>query len=251
MIESILRGIGLTNYETKVYLALLDLGESTSGKILAKAGMHSGKIYEILDSLKSKGLVSEITKSGVKHFSPAEPTRVRDYLADKKREIEEQEKDFDGIMPLLMKKIGQVKGKTTIEIFTGYKGLKTAYGKEIQRYKKNSVVRVLGITPREKQVVNKKYYDYFPYYVRPLRDKNNIRMRKILSEDARKDLKYQEKGAELRFLPYDSMAGFNISEDLVIIGIFTDEPIFISIESREVAKSFIDSFEAMWKVAKK
>lgn len=51
MIEQILLDIGLTNYESRVYLALLDLGKSTSGEILKKAELRTGKIYEILDSL--------------------------------------------------------------------------------------------------------------------------------------------------------------------------------------------------------
>jgi len=250
MLEEVLKNIGLTSYESRVYLALLDLGESTTGKILSKANMHSGKIYEILESLKQKGLVSEIIKKGVKHFSPAEPTTVKEYLNNKKKALEEQESAFEKIMPMLMNKVNQVKSDVHIEIFTGYKGMKTAYEKEIRRYDKKSTVRVLGITPREKQVVPNRFYDFFSCYMKPIREREGTIIKKILSEEARDDRKYQEKHAKLRYLPYDSMAGFNISDDLVIIGIFTGECIFIVIESKEVAKSFIDSFEAIWKAAK-
>ena len=99
MIEQVLQEIGLTQNEIKVYLALLDLGESKTGDILKTSGLNSGRIYEILDSLQKKGLVSFIVKSGVKLFSPADPKRVRDYLDEKKKAIEKQEEDYNKILP--------------------------------------------------------------------------------------------------------------------------------------------------------
>ena len=53
MIDDVLRKIGLTEYETKVYIALLDLGKATSGEILQKSNLNTGKIYDILGSLKN------------------------------------------------------------------------------------------------------------------------------------------------------------------------------------------------------
>ena len=51
MNEQLLEEIGLTKGEIKVYLTLLRLGETTTGKIIEKAQISSGKIYEILDKL--------------------------------------------------------------------------------------------------------------------------------------------------------------------------------------------------------
>ena len=66
MVELKLKDIGLTDYESKVYLALLEIGEGTSGEIINKAGIHTGKIYEILASLKNKGLISEVIVNNIK-----------------------------------------------------------------------------------------------------------------------------------------------------------------------------------------
>ena len=150
MIETILKEIGLTDYETKIYLALLDLGKATSGEILNKAELRTGKIYEILNSLKNKGLVSEISESGVKKFSPADPKRVHDYLEDKKQQIEKQEKDFDKIIPDLMKKINSKKQEVKVEIFYGIKGMKTAMAKEIGYAKKAGFTNIVGVGGRQK-----------------------------------------------------------------------------------------------------
>ena len=61
-VEILLEELGLTKGEIKVYLTLLKLGETTTGKIVEEAGISSGKIYEILEKLIRKGLASFIIK---------------------------------------------------------------------------------------------------------------------------------------------------------------------------------------------
>ncbi len=58
MNNKLLEEIGLTKGEISVYLALLKIGETTTGKIIEEAQISSGKIYEILDKLIKKGMVS-------------------------------------------------------------------------------------------------------------------------------------------------------------------------------------------------
>ena len=53
MLHESLREIGLTEGEIRVYLALLELGDSATGAITKKQGFGS-KVYEVLDRLKTK-----------------------------------------------------------------------------------------------------------------------------------------------------------------------------------------------------
>ena len=87
MNEKLLEEIGLTKGEIKVYLTLLKLGETTTGKIIEEAGISSGKIYEILDKLIRKGLAGFIIKDKTKHFAAASPNRIVDYLREKESDI--------------------------------------------------------------------------------------------------------------------------------------------------------------------
>ena len=57
MDERLLQDIGLTNGESKVYLALLNLGETKTGELAKKSQVSSSKIYKILDRLEKKGIV--------------------------------------------------------------------------------------------------------------------------------------------------------------------------------------------------
>ena len=61
-----LREAGLTDGEIKVYLALLELGAATTGPIIEKSGIARSIIYQILDKLMQKGLVSMVMKDKTK-----------------------------------------------------------------------------------------------------------------------------------------------------------------------------------------
>lgn len=246
MFEKIFSDFGLTNYETKVYLALIELGESTTGEILNKAGIHSGKIYQILESLKLKGFVSEIKKNGVKKYFPVEPNQISEFFKKKRSEIEEKEKLFNSILPELMKKINAKKEKIQIEMFTGILGMKKAFNKEVNLYKKGRCLRINGITDYSQH--SKKFVDYFRYNLFPLREKSKIEIKKIVDKKAKSNI--HEKQAKIRLLEYNSIITFNNMEDLTIISVWTKEPLFITIESKEMSKGFRENFELLWKIAK-
>ena len=84
MVASKLKELGLTKGEIKVYLALLKIGISTKGPIASKAKVSESKVYEILDRLTAKGLVSNAMKKKgarqVKQFKAANPILLKDFL---------------------------------------------------------------------------------------------------------------------------------------------------------------------------
>jgi sugar-specific transcriptional regulator TrmB len=55
--------IGFTPNETKVYLALIDLGTALAGNVAKKAALHRRQTYDALHRLIAKGLVSYTSKN--------------------------------------------------------------------------------------------------------------------------------------------------------------------------------------------
>src|SRR3989344_7655569 len=94
----ILRKIGLTDNEISVYLALLEIGSSTTGEIIKKSGLHSSRVYECLEKLQAKGLVSYVIKANRKHFEATNPKRLADYLEDKQKQIEDEKEEVQKII---------------------------------------------------------------------------------------------------------------------------------------------------------
>lgn len=80
--KRILREIGLTEYETRTYLSLLETGASTASRISEHANVPYSKIYETLNSLEKKGWIETQTGRPRRYYpkSPAkaiEATRLK------------------------------------------------------------------------------------------------------------------------------------------------------------------------------
>ena len=87
MYEKSLEQVGLTSGESRVYLALMEIGSSTVGPIAKKSKVAYSKIYDVLERLVEKGLVSYTVKEKTKYFQAVEPARLFDYLEKKEGEI--------------------------------------------------------------------------------------------------------------------------------------------------------------------
>ena len=103
METKILEHIGLTHNESIVYLTLIKEGISKSGEILKNSGLNSGKIYEILESLKKKGLISESVINNIKNYTAAPPSQILEYLNKQKEELEKDEQTIKEAIPELEK----------------------------------------------------------------------------------------------------------------------------------------------------
>ena len=71
MDTSVFEDFGLTGTQIKVYLALLELGESTAGPILKSTGLQNSVLYAALEKLVGKGFASYILKGKRRHYRPA------------------------------------------------------------------------------------------------------------------------------------------------------------------------------------
>jgi HTH-type transcriptional regulator, sugar sensing transcriptional regulator len=121
----ILENLGFTKGEIKVYFALIELGETSSGAIITKSHISRSKVYEVLEKLKEKGLVSEVIKQNIKYFQAGNPKAILDYIKEKEKELKQQEEDFKAILPSLEEKQKIKEEKQEVKVFTGLEGVKT------------------------------------------------------------------------------------------------------------------------------
>lgn len=62
--------LGLSDYEGKVYLSLLQIHPATAYEAARDAGVPTSKVYEVLDRLEGRGMVRAQDESGRKRYLP-------------------------------------------------------------------------------------------------------------------------------------------------------------------------------------
>jgi len=244
-----LQDIGLTKSETKVYLALLRLGQTTAGKIVEEAKVTRSKIYDILERLKNKGLVSYIIKESTKYFSAANPNNIINYLEEKEQEIQKNKKSINEILPdLLEQQKAAQKGKIA-EVFLGINGMRNAFNILTEEFESNEPYYAFGAGKGE----NIEQIQIFFSQLHLQRIKNKVKSFIIFNESSKGLFKEQEKSklVEARYIKQSTPSAVNIYKNYTIIAILTKEPITFLIRNKETADSFKEYFKLMWKLAKK
>jgi len=79
-LQTALLDLGLNPTEAAAYQVALAAGPRTASTIARMAGINRSHAYQVLSLLAEKGLVEEVTKNRVKHFSPRPPEVVIDKL---------------------------------------------------------------------------------------------------------------------------------------------------------------------------
>jgi len=245
----ILQRIGLTAGESKVYLALLKLGQTTTGPIVKKSGVTTSKSYKILARLEEKGLASHVFKNKVSYFKAASPENVLELVTRQYQELEEKKKEVERIMPQMLAYQKQIEEEQEAEIYYGFAGLDTVFSEQVRRLKRGEQAYVMGITS------GKSYGDKVNDFFRRLqakRDQRGIVTKLLYGENARGTLPYQENSTfcRVRYLPYASLVAINVYKEVTIIGVFVGNPVLFKIKSRAVADNFKQYFEVLWKLAR-
>jgi len=246
----ILESIGLTKSEIKVYQALLKLGSSTAGPIISKAKIASSKIYELLDKLIEKGLVTNYIQENVNYFKAVNPERLLDYLKSKEDELKEKEKELNKLMPKLQQVFSEHLEETEVEVFRGYKGITTAFKEMINELEKGEEFLVIG--GGDNPSTNNRTKLFFENLHRK-RSEKGITLRIIFSEARRKSLKNMAlfPHTNPRYSPYGTPSTINIYKDTTILLTMSPIPAAIRIKDKNITESYRIYFEKMWKESKK
>ncbi len=246
---SILREAGLTEGEAKVYIALLELGSATTGPIVEKSGVARCIVYQLLERLAQKGLVTYVVKEKTKHFQAASPSSILDYMAERKKRLEESSRKIEEMIPKLMamQKAAKV---PEARLYIGFRGMVSAHENMYGKLKSGEEYYFLGIPTEQEE-------HFHSYWKRDhaRRVKAGIKCRLLFQKDTdAKILKNRNSfaGCDARYMPSGLSAPAWIMgyKDVVVIGLQSDAPVTIEITNQQIADSFKAYFEEFWGASK-
>ena len=233
----LLEQIGLTKNQSLVYLSLLRLGSTTAQNIIKESGMHRSRVYDSLERLEELGLVSYVVKDFKKYFQAAAPEKLLDYV-DEKKEIVNQ------LIPELKKLEGMKKEVITASVYKGKEGIKTIHSEMLKEGKEVYVLGAKG-----------KIFTELQYFI-PNFEKERVRKKiKFTLLYDTKEVKEFEKDKIKRKLfegkpfpqGFDTKSVVNIFGNKVAIVLWKEYPSAFMIENKDVADSFRNWFDFIYK----
>ncbi|MDD5649851.1 MAG: helix-turn-helix domain-containing protein [Candidatus Nanoarchaeia archaeon] len=244
MNESILEEIGLTKNEIKTYLALIKLGSSTTGKIIENTGLHRAIVYDTLEKLIQKGIVSFIIQNNRKVFKAYDPERLSKYLEEKQNKLKI-------ILPELIGMYKTPKISIKTNVYEGKEGIKTIFEDILKT--KPKFYYVFASYGGAKEIL--------PFYLEHFYNKSEklgIELKGILIDTLQGRERGKEisihKNVELKYMPKEfvSPATTYLYDNKVIFIIWSKAaPMAIMIENKSLYESFLNYFNILWKICKK
>ncbi len=240
MIIQKLINAGLEEKEAAVYAAILELGEATIAKITKKAAIKRSTVYDVLESLKKKGLISQTNRGKRPIFLAENPKKLVDALDEKKRQLEETMPEILSLMNLLDK-------KPRIRYFEGLAGVKEVFEDTLR----HTDQEILTWFPYPYINLGEDYF--WKHYIAE-RIKKKIWARAIVP-DTEENRKFagdiQEKAlTKTRFVADNAFSGFDLEIKIYgksKLGIISyKEDLGIIIESEKIYAGMKAIFEGMW-----
>lgn len=247
MDSTILKEIGMTDNEIKVYLAMLEEDENLASAIAEKTKINRSLMYTILNNLIEKGMVSYVIKENRKYFRATDPEKILNVLKEKEDLIKKQEEEIKKIIPDLRRLKLPKKEEIKVEIYMGKEGNKTLLD-DIFRVGKDYIC--LGYSGLSLGIV--------PYYFihwHKKRVKLGIK-RKIITKEQMRGKKQMLFGlTTAKYVPDE----YNIPISTMIYGdkvwimlpAGKGDQTSILIESERIANSYRNYFNLLWKIARK
>ena len=182
MVKANFEALGLSEDEIKIYLELLESGQTTAGELAKRLGIVRPTVYNHLQKMTDKGLVERSLKQGVRSFSAQSPDKLEKLFEAKQQEIENQRKDFKLQIPFLMDKYKQKNSAPKIKIFEGANEIEQVYN-DILNYRD---IDSFSIWP----VANMISHLEDDYWIRNNRERirNNVRIYQIRAKEKQLDI---------------------------------------------------------------
>lgn len=239
MLYKQLQDVGLNETEAKIYLAALELGQTSVSRIARKSGIKRTTVYLSLENLLQKGLMSTIKKEGKAFYYAEDPRHLE-------RIMEERKQKIATLIPQLLAFTNLIDNKPEIRFFEGNEGIK-----EVLVDALNNAKQEICMMYSESYIAD---FDgkYFSDYYVPERLKRKISTRTIVPDNELMRALANTNEKSLRKIKFLDPQIFKINIEVMLYGdrwmsiVSFEEKFALIIESTAIYKSFQSIFETLW-----
>ncbi|MEK7601835.1 MAG: helix-turn-helix domain-containing protein [Patescibacteria group bacterium] len=240
-----LTGLGLSEKESRVYLALLPYRDIGTSKLIRMTGLHGQFVYDALAKLEEKGLARHVVQNGRKKFSANTPNRLLSLIEEKRLAANALAKD------LMSRYAGE--REQDVEIFQGDSAF-VAHQFELHRRQPTGTTVDVIASETEQYRTTMAREGALDDFFRILKERD-LHIRYIGSESQRAE---HEKLAKtgiwtFRYLPGNATGLMNtdIWHDNITLNIFGDTILSVTITGKEIADGYREFFNAVWNLSGK
>jgi HTH-type transcriptional regulator, sugar sensing transcriptional regulator len=235
-----LEDLGYSMRESKVYLALLELGESSVAGVAKRAGINRTTVYPILAKYIRDGLVKKMIKKKKRLFYVEDVNDIKHFLQQKERVVDE-------LLPELRALHNVIPSKPKITYYEGLGGMRDFYLHILDSLSPGDMIREYVGSRDFEKIMPAEFIKFYP-------DERVRRKILIKTISARTPISEQWERTGQKLLREVRFANNNVpfSSNMQIfktgVGIISYKEYFMGVivESLDVSNMFQSAFDLMW-----
>ncbi len=240
--------LGLQKNTAAVYLALLKAGAAKAQSLIKATGLHRMLVYNALEDLIKRGVVTTTHQNRVRIFHPADPS----VFIEQARKLQEL---AEHVVPELRGLQKDVAEEIRVRTLVGIEGFRINLEDIIEsasRQPNKEICIIGGAKDTDFYEATDGWYSSYT----ALLEKKGVKKRLLAPASFSSEFKKRfasEKNTELRTLSkgLSSPSFTRITNEMVSIELYDPHLTIIQIKNASVAQSYLDSFELLWKNSEK
>jgi len=239
--------LGFNKNEAKVYLSLIKFGKADAHQIINDTKFHKNIVYDNLEKLIDKGLVTYIIENNKKVFQIASPNMLVQFFEEQEKEILSKKKQATLLSNEIKKLQTKTKEKQEAIIYRGVKGIKAFYNETLNQSDKELLV--FGAPQESVEIMGEFFWANYELKRAKIKLKAKMIFNPSIKEYG-KTLKTKYTKIKYFDKDFEPLTETHIQGNRVAIMVWTEEPFLFLIEDKNVAESYKKFFQDMWKTAK-
>ncbi|MFH0818466.1 MAG: helix-turn-helix domain-containing protein [Patescibacteria group bacterium] len=248
--KQVLKQFGLTDKETEIYLACLQLGNDTVLNIANKAEIKRPTTYNILEDLIEKGLISRSKQNNKNIYIAENPDKLNKLAQINKNNIEAIIPDLNAIY-----NVPRGTSKPTIKVYEGLNAVKSVYLEIMDSIKGKDLMRLYG----SMSDVEENFKDITHFWAEKNQYKN-YHINDLLNPDLSENQKFinsiksiDNPNYKIRSLPqeykFNNIDNIIYKNTIAIISVKKDITATV-IENEDIANAYKTMFDIVWNISK-
>ena len=246
--EKLLKSLGFSDSESKMYLVSLEMGEASVQDLAKKAKVSRVTAYAVIESLMKSGLMSTVNRGKKKLFLAESPERLVSFVHSRVKNMESTLREVESSIEEL--KLLQRGEKPIVKMFVGKEGIR-AFQEDMLTVKPRETFEFCGNFERLVDLYPTEEHRDFFNAVDKMRPKRKII---FYSSDPRPVRKgFPDEEVLVLDDPSILMEAFGdviVYENRVILSTLRGEIIYVIIESIDLARTMKALFLHAWEDAK-
>ncbi|HCW32179.1 MAG: transcriptional regulator TrmB [Candidatus Peregrinibacteria bacterium GW2011_GWE2_39_6] len=250
MIEDLLKDLGFSEKEVKVYLLALKLGMQPASILAKHLKMNRVTTYVICKKLIERGVANVVTRNNIQYFTVENPEALVRYADHQRQEWGRRKKDLENYLPEFSSYLRDMSALPKVRFYEGAEGIKTVYEDTLMQGNEYPIRAFLAVDTIPKELRGFLVHDYMARLV-----KQKIKSEIIVTDspEARRYLRHDKK--YLRKTVMVSPQNFPFETEVAMYG--RDRVAFISfragdltgviIENEAIHRTLCGVFELMFK----